>query len=95
MAQTLQEQLTLLSILKLGGTIIVTGILICTDSPNDWKTGKNSKKLLRRQNETSSMEKLIRLPIKIAVFGNSWTRSKRKNFWLLKPFNTIANPISN
>jgi len=62
--------LTLLSILKLGGMIIVIGILTCTNSPNDWKTGKNSKKLLGRQNKTSSMEKLMRLPIKIAVLGN-------------------------
>jgi len=62
---------TLLSILKLGGTIIATVILIHTNSPNDWKTGKNSKKLLRRQNKTSLLEKSMRLPIKIAVLGNS------------------------
>jgi len=62
---------TLQSILKLGEIIIVAGILTYTDSPNDLKTGKNSKKLLRRQNETSSMEKLMRLPIKIVVLVNS------------------------
>jgi len=35
------------------------------------KTGKNSKKLLRRQNKTFLTEKLMRLPIKIAVLENS------------------------
>jgi len=62
---------TLQSILKLGGMIIVTGILTHTDSPNDLKTGKNSKKLLRRQNKTSLMEKSMRLPMKIVILGNS------------------------
>ena len=62
---------TLQSILKLGGIMTVIGILTYTNSPNNLKTGKNSKKLLRRQNKTSSMEKLIRLPIKIVVLVNS------------------------
>jgi len=65
------RSLTSQSILKLGGIIIVAGILTYIDSPNNLKTGKNSKKLLRRQNETSSMEKLMRLPIKIVVLVNS------------------------
>ena len=59
------------SILKLGGMIIVAGILTYTNSPNDLKTGKNSNELLRKQNKTSSMKKLMRLLIKIVVFGNS------------------------
>jgi len=87
--------LTLWSILKLCGIIIVTGILICTDIPNNLKTGKNSKELLRRQNETSLMEKSMRFPIKIIVLEKSWTGSKRENFWLLKPFNTMVDPALN
>jgi len=38
---------TLLSILKLGGIIIVIEISIHTDSPNNQKIGKDSKRLLR------------------------------------------------
>ena len=56
---------------KHSGTTIVTEIWICTDSLGDLKTGKGSKKQLRRQNKTSLTEKSTRLPIRSAVLGNS------------------------
>ena len=51
-------------------TTIVTGIWICTDSLDNLKTGKGSKKQLRRQNKTFLIEKSTRLPIKSAVLRN-------------------------
>ena len=62
---------TLLSILKLGGMIIVTEILTYIDSPNDWKTGKGLKGLSKRQNITFLTEKSKKSPTKIVALGSS------------------------
>jgi len=43
---------------KLGEMITVISISICIGSPNNWRTGKDSKRQLRRQNVTSLTKNL-------------------------------------
>jgi len=50
--------------------IIVIRISICIGSPNNWRTGRNSKRQARGLNVTSLIRKLTKLPTKVVVHRN-------------------------
>ena len=51
--------------------ITVEKILISTDNQNSWKTKRNSKRWLGRQNATFLMKKSIRLLIRSVIYRSS------------------------
>ena len=50
---------------------IVAETLIYTKNSNNWKTGKDSKGLWKKQNEISLTEKSMRFPTKNTVLKSS------------------------
>ena len=59
------------------------------------KIGKLSRTLSKRPNMTFLTKKFKKLPIRIVVYKNSWTRSKSISFWQLKLFDTTIDHVSN
>ena len=56
---------------KPGRIIIVIETLMHTNTQEAWIIGRNSEEQSRKQNKSSSMKKLTKLPIRDAVYGSS------------------------